>query len=348
MSFALPRESGLSEYDFAWTDAERLIRFGDGALTQAPELLRARGFDDWALLSTPRALQAAPGGLREGAGVVLAVAPGRVDEVSAAIWPAVGGRPLVALGGGRVIDSAKAIAGADDLPCAAIPTTLSGAEMTRIHRSPKGAERPRLVRPSLVIAEPSLMASQPMPDVAASAMNALAHAVEALYGPRANPVATLAGLRAAELISAALALEEPDRPALALGALLAAYALDSAGLALHHVACQTIVRVTGSPHAGTNAVMLPHVIAFVAPRAPDLIGRLAVALGADEPRPELAPQQAAAITARTGATRLGELGVRAEQLGEVVDAILARPDLANTPGPPPGERDVRQLLERAL
>ena len=54
---------------------------------------------------------------------------------------------------------------------------------------PAGVDEFRLMRPSLVVAAPSLMASQPMPDLAASAMNALAHAIEALYTPLANPVA---------------------------------------------------------------------------------------------------------------------------------------------------------------
>ena len=53
------------------------------------------------------------------------------------------------------------------------------------------------MRPALVVADPGLMASQPGPSLAASAMNALAHALEALYTPMANPVAEMAALRAA-------------------------------------------------------------------------------------------------------------------------------------------------------
>ena len=114
---------------------------------------------------------------------------GGVPEAAAAVRDGVGGRPVVALGGGRVVDSAKAIGGADGLAVAAVPTTLSGAELTPFHRMPAGVTEFRLVRPALVVADPALMASQPMPDLAASAMNALAHAVEALYTPLANPVA---------------------------------------------------------------------------------------------------------------------------------------------------------------
>ena len=72
---------------------------------------------------------------------------------------------------------------------AAIPTTLSGAELTAFHRTPAGVEGAHMVRPSLVVADPLLMASQPATELAASAMNALAHGMEALYTPLANPVA---------------------------------------------------------------------------------------------------------------------------------------------------------------
>ena len=58
-----------------------------------------------------------------------------------------------------------------------------------------------MVRPSLVVADPLLMASQPATELAASAMNALAHGMEALYTPLANPVAERAALRGAELIA---------------------------------------------------------------------------------------------------------------------------------------------------
>src|SRR3954447_22053070 len=220
-----------------------------------------------------------------------------------------GGRPMVAFGGGRVIDAAKAIGGADGLDVAAIPTTLSGAELTRFHRMPAGVDEFRLVRPSLVIADPALMASQPMPQLAASAVNALAHAIEALYTPLTNPAAELCGLRAAELISAGLGQAEPDRERLALGALLAAWASGSAGYSFIHVICQTLVRVCGTPHAQTYAVMLPHGLRVLEPRVPELLTRVAEALGAQGPTPELAAARAAHLAAFAHVTRLSVLGV---------------------------------------
>jgi alcohol dehydrogenase class IV len=333
--------------DFTWIDGERLIRFGPAALDGAPELLAGRGFGGYALITTERAAAQAPI-LADGAAAVLHVPAGPVPEVAAAVRDGVGGRPLVALGGGRAIDAAKGIAGADGLACAAVPTTLSGAPMTSIHRMPAGVDEWRLVRPSAVLAEPGLMASQPSEPRAASAMNALAHAAEALYGPVANPVAELAALRAANLLAHGVegTSEEEARPALALGAILAGYAVGSAGIALHHLIGQTLVRVTGAPHALAYAVLLPHTLRAMVPRAARELAALAAALGA-EPRAEAAPERVARLAARSGVTRLSELGVGEDDLDVVVEAALARPDLGNTPDPP-GAGELRDLLERAL
>ena len=191
-----------------------------------------------------------------------------MPDAAAAVRSAVGMRPLVALGGGRVVDAAKAIGSADGLSVATIATTLSGAELSAHHRPLAGHEDGPRVRPALVIADPAVMASQPLPGLAESAMNALAHALEALYTPRANPVAEATAIQAARQLDAGFAGDEPDRPALALGALLAGHALGLTGFALHHVLSQTIVRTTGAPHGAVNAVMLPHVAAFMQPRAP--------------------------------------------------------------------------------
>jgi alcohol dehydrogenase class IV len=340
------------ERSFAWRDGDRLIRFGARALADAPALLSEHGFDGYVLLTTRRALDSVPGAgpLSDEAAEVLEVPPRPVAEAAAHVRARVAGRPPVALGGGRVIDSAKAIAAADGLRCAAVPTTLSGAEVTRIHRLPAGVERPRdsLVRPALAIADPEVMASQPRPALTASAMNALAHGAEALYGPRANPVSELAGLRGTELIAAGVEADEaPDREALALGAVLCAWAIDSAGLGLHHALSQTVVRVLRTPHAETNAVMLPHVLRYVARYVPVELGRLAGALGAPQAPSELAASRAAELAAGAGTTRLSELGVEPGEVERVVEAVLARPELNATPGRP-GREEVREILLAAM
>ena len=179
-------------------------------------------------------------------------------------------------------------------------------------------------------------------------MNALAHAAEALYGPVANPVSELAALRAASRLAHGLeSRDEADaRLALALGAILAGYAVGSAGFALHHVVGQTLVRVTGAPHARAYAVLLPHTLRAMGPRAPEQLAQLAEALGAER-RAEAAPDRVAELAALSGATALSDLGVRADQVDAIVEAVLERPELANTPDPPDAS-ELRRLIETAL
>jgi alcohol dehydrogenase class IV len=306
---------------FTWRDGERLIRFGPLGVVE----------ERYALLTTPRA---ALGGLTDAATEVMYVPPGRVDEISAGLLARhsfASDVLLVGLGGGRVIDTTKAIAGAVGARCGAIPTTLSGAEMTPFHRTPAGVEGARLIRPALVLADPDLMASAPPQTLAATTMNALAHAMEALYTPLANPVASMAALRAASLLAT------DDRESLALGALLAGYASGSTGIAMHHAICQTIVRMAGTPHAETNAVMLPHSARLMEARAPEALAEFRAALGTD----------LAALAARSGHTRLGSLGVEEQQLTGVAEAAAEHPLLGNTPDPP-GAAELLATLREAL
>src|SRR3954471_13837161 len=206
---------------FTWRDGERTIRFGRGTIATAGELLGG-GFT---LLTTRRAEDAAPEVVAE-ARHVHHVRPGRVDEIAEELRGAVRGELLVALGGGRVIDVTKALAAAAGPPvrAAAIPTTLSAAEMSKGHRHATGvAPKTPNVRPAIVINDPDLSASQPADELAASAANSLAHAVEGAVTVQASVVPILAGHEAVRLTEAAYAGGEPDREALALAALLSGY-----------------------------------------------------------------------------------------------------------------------------
>jgi alcohol dehydrogenase class IV len=342
--------------DFTWRDGERTIRFGAGVAGQAAELLDRDGFERFVLLTTERAAAEVPG-LAARAAAVLHVPTGKVDEISAELLERLpaghdrGGRgdplPVVALGGGRVVDTAKALAGATGVRCAAVPTTLSGAEMTPFHRLPAGVEGARMVRPALVVADPDLMASARATRLAASAMNALAHAMEALYTPYRSPVTDLAALRAAALLSDGVTREPPGREDLALGAVLAGWASGSTGIAFHHALCQSVVRTAGSPHAETNAVILPHSARLMAGRAPGPMSELAGALGDGAGDPEAAAGDIARIAARCGHTRLATLGVAEEHLPPAAAAAASHPALRLTPDPP-GQAELLELLQAAL
>src|SRR5436190_5116678 len=169
------------ERDFTWRDGERTTFFRPGIVADSPAILAGDGWDSFELLTTPRAVASAPMDLAESAGAVHYVAQGPVADVAAPLVDAVRETNLVALGGGRVIDVAKAVAAVRGGRVAAIPTTLSGAPITGFHRLPAGHQAPRLVRPEVVLADPDAMASQPQAAMRASAMNALAHGAEALY-----------------------------------------------------------------------------------------------------------------------------------------------------------------------
>lgn len=330
--------------NFVWRDAGRVVVFRHGGIEQAPQLLAEHGFDSFQLLTTPRALAAAPE-LEAAAEAVHAVPGGQVPEAAAALLDRVVAPRLVALGGGRTIDAAKAVASVHGSAVAALPTTLSGAETTAIHRLPAGAEdRVRaMVRPRLAIADPAAMTGLAEPALRASAMNSLAHGADSLYTPFANPVSRMTALRGAELIAAALDEErgERNRAALAQGALLGAYAIDSAAFGMHHVICQTLVRICGTPHAETNAAILPHALAYMAPRVPDGLADLAAALSTEPERIEDRVRQLGG-----NPHGLGQLGADRSKLDRALDSMLLRPELAFTPEPP-GRDDLAKLIDRA-
>jgi alcohol dehydrogenase class IV len=326
----------MAPHRFTWQDGERAIHYGRGALSEALELF-GEGF---VLLTTARARTMAPE-LDARAGTAFEVPRGPVDELAGGLLEAVdagAGDLVVALGGGRVIDLAKALAAARTPASrprvAAVPTTLSAAEMTALHRRAAGADTTLpSVRPSIVVNDPALSASQPLSALAASAANALGHAAEGPATVRASPVPSLAGHEAARLIGAAYADgDEPDRDALALAALLSGYTIDSCGYGLHHVMSQTLARIAGIGHAQANACMLPHTLPALERRGARGAGSL-VGLASE-------------LAARAQAVRLRELGVTAELLDACADTASSRTALDITP-PRAGRDELRALYAAA-
>jgi alcohol dehydrogenase class IV len=325
-------------------DERRVLLLYGGPVTEPVETLSRQEWESFGLLSTERALAEASG-LVEAAERVHLVPAQPVDQASSALAHEVGSDRLVALGGGRVIDAAKAVASVTGADVAAIPTTLSGAPMTGFHRLPAGreAEVSGFVRPSLVIAYTDAMTSAAEPQLRATAMNALAHGADSLFTPIADEESRGIALRGAELLADALdqAPDERDRAALALGALLCAIAVDRAGFALHHVLGQTTVRVLEIPHAETYAALLPLTMDAMRDRAPEQFGALARALGTD---PDGLRQR---IDELGGHRRIGELGADRDRFQDVVEGAMARPELVQmTPGEVEGD-DLLVILQAA-
>jgi len=318
---------------FTWHDGERAIHFGRGRIAEAVELLP----DGYVLLTTERAQTDAPA-VVEAAAEVHLVGPGLVDELSAELLPNVGREGMVVgLGGGRVVDTAKAVGGATGRPAGAIPTTLSAAEMTKIHRTPAGIADAKRIRPAFVLNDPALCASQPPAELAASAANSLAHAVEAQCTTMASPVPTLAAREAARLIDAAYAgeIEDIQRDHLALAALLSGYAIDAAWYGLSHVMSQTLVRVGGAGHGQANAAVLPYTIGALERRRPGYVDP-------DASLRDLARR----LAEHAGADGIRKIGVAEEKLAECARAGAQRAELDLTP-PRADEAELLELYRQA-
>ncbi len=310
---------------FTWRDGERTIVFGRGQLDEALQHLGS----GYVLLTTKRAAQAAPQ-LVDAADERHDVPSGFVDELAGDLVEKLGTTDsdlVVALGGGRIVDTAKAVGAELGRPVAAVPTTLSAAEMTWVHRRARGGNPESApVRPRIVINDPAISASQPLPELAASSANALAHAVEAPLTTLTSPVPTLCAHEATRLIAAAWQdPENPDRDALALAALLSGYSIDAAWYGLSHVCSQTLVRIGGAEHGPANANVLPHTCAALRERAPERLAALDAAAGG--------PVEALAtnLARLAGATRARDIGVTEDKLDACADAAAQRPELDLTP-----------------
>lgn len=268
-------------------------------------------------------------------------------EASAA-WKADG---LVAVGGGSAIGLGKLVSAAAGAPLIAIPTTYSGAEMTPFNavteNGVKTQRRDPAMLPKVVIYDPSLTASLPVAVSSASMMNALAHAVEAIYAPDSNPIVRLTAAEAIRLAREALPrlLDAPTdleaRGALLQSAMMAGQALATTTMALHHKLCHVLGGTFDLPHAEVNAVILPYAIAYNGPGASEALAIVARALQAADPA-----QGVLALARNTGSpVSLQAIGLREEDL----DAAAERAAGQTYDNPVPLDRAaLRTLLDDAF
>ena len=130
-----------------------------------------------------------------------------------------------------------------------------------------------------MINDPALSASQPAAALAAGSANALAHATVGLLSDRATPIGRAVARDGITQLKAGWSQPEPDRHALALGALLAGWAVDHSGLGPHHALAQTAVRIAQLDHAHANAALLPATISALRARRPAGFAELDTQLG---------------------------------------------------------------------
>lgn len=258
----------------------------------------------------------------------------------------------VVIGGGSAVGLGKAIALEFGLPIVAIPTTYAGSEMTPVwgltRDGRKQTGKDPKVLPSSVIYDPDLTTTLPAGISAASGLNAVAHAVEALYAPDASPIISLMaedGIRAfAESLPAVVA--DPtgiDARSTALyGAWLCGACLGATTMSLHHKLCHVLGGSLDLPHAQTHAVMLPYTVAYNENHAPTAKVALQRALSTDH-APSLALWELGQSLPIPHS--LAEIGMSATAIDDIVEQALANP-YAN-PGPVTAEGLTALLTDAA-
>lgn len=344
----------MSNFTFPGMTAR--VVFGSGTITQVGAEVARLGHTRALVLSTPHqkpeadALATRLGALSAGvfAGAAMHT-PIDVTETALAAYAASGATVVVALGGGSTIGLGKAIAlrtGADQV---VIPTTYAGSEMTDILGQTidgrKTTQRDPAIRPEAVIYDVDLSLTLPIAMTMTSGLNAIAHAMEALYAPDRNPIVELMCRDAVLAFKQGLPVlrQDPlnrDARAQALyGAWLCSAALGYVTMALHHKLAHTIGGSFNMPHADTHAILLPHTAAFNAVAVPELLAPLTQTFGT-------APGAGLwDFATEIGApTRLADLGLTEADLDRAAD-IAVQNAYAN---PRPFDRaDIRRLLQAA-
>jgi maleylacetate reductase len=285
---------------------------------------------------------------------------------------------LVSVGGGSTTGLAKAVALTAGIPIIAVPTTYAGSEATHVwglteDRTKTTGVDPHVL-PVAVVYDADLSRTLPVGLSVASGLNGLAHCIDSLWAPKADPInqaLALEGARALNLALRGIVADPEDleaREQALYGCYLAAVAFASAGSGLHHKICHVLGGTFDLPHAQTHATVLPYVLAFNAPAVTELATRLATALGHSVspegedpatamlhglPVAEGAHPAAVAVAAlrnlyRTvhAPTRLSDYGFTAGGIPEAVERVLAAAPASNPVAVT--EANIADLLTEAL
>lgn len=257
---------------------------------------------------------------------------------------------VIAIGGGSTTGLGKAIAYRSDLPQIVIPTTYAGSECTPILGQTEDGVKTTLsdpsVLPEVILYDPELVATLPVSMTVTSALNAMAHAAEALYATNRTSETTdmaIDGLRAFVEGLPKVVLTPSDlaaREATQRGAWACGTVLGQVGMALHHKLCHTLGGSFDLPHAETHAIVLPHAIAYNARAASAELQPICDLLGGDNAGLALhdfAKKMNAPLA-------LKDLGLKESDLDRAAEIATTKP----YPNPQPVTRnDIRALLQAA-
>jgi maleylacetate reductase len=321
---------------FEYTALPARVIFGFGTLPRIADEVAALGCKRAFVLSDPHHATAAAARLMDALGklgVQLSTdavmhTPTDVTERVMAKLVATNADCLVALGGGSTIGLGKALALRTDLPQIVLPTTYAGSEATPILGETRDGQKSTIrsmnVLPEVIIYDVELTLGLPPALSLVSGINAIAHAVEALYARETNPViSNLAeqGIAALGRALPRIIADPADRDARSdalFGAWACGSCLGAVGMSLHHKLCHVLGGTFDLPHAEIHTVILPHAAAYNAAAAPVALGRVAHALGANDAAGALFD-----LAARHGApTSLRQLGMSESDLDKAADVAF--------------------------
>jgi alcohol dehydrogenase len=295
------------------------IIFGPGMMGELGRIVNKRSASSRALLVTDRGVEAA--GIA--AKALAQVAPvavfdeiepnprhtsiDRGGEVARRLKPDL----VIGLGGGSVLDAAKAIAllatnpgrieeyegrekyKSGPLPVLAVPTTCgTGSEVTWVSvithtgRRFKMSIKGPLMYPRVALVDPDLLMTLPPQLVASTGLDALTHAVEAFTAKPASVITDTLALQAWGLIFRSLPEAHKDigtnagaRESLMLGSLIAGMAFGNSDVGAVHCLAESVGSLYDTPHGVANAVFLPSVMEFNLEAAFPKYARLAAEAG---------------------------------------------------------------------
>jgi maleylacetate reductase len=308
------------------------------------------------------------------------------DQVEAALSLAVehNVEAIIGLGGGSPIGLAKAVSLAFEerrtgqpararfptdqplVPVIAIPTTYAGSEMTPIYgvtQTASGTSRKVTVTdfkvtPKLTLYDPEVTLSLPPQMTASSGINALAHCIEAVYSITRHPLSTAVALQGIGYIIQALPRtvakggDIEARTDLLLGAYLAATAIATAKIGLHHGLCHVLGGTAGVPHGIANGIMLPHAMRFNADATRPELAAVARAMGlagdSEAEAAEKAVQRVYELISQIGLPqRLRDVGVAEAGLPLLAQLALKSQAVQNNPKPVTDAAQTEAVLRAA-
>lgn len=318
--------------------SEQIVAFGAGLRHKVADYATKAGMARVLVLTTPQQsdlgleLTAALGPMAAGLFSKATMhTPTDVTREALVHLQEAGADGVLAAGGGSTIGLGKALALRAPISQIAVPTTYAGSECTPILGQTENGVKTTMsdpkLRPGTVLYDPELVAGLPVEMTVTSALNAMAHAVEALYAQNRSETSddlALSGLQdfrkalPAVLTNPAdlIAREDTQKGAWACGTVLG-----QVGMALHHKLCHTLGGALNLPHAETHAIILPHATAYNWPAAEEALAPVARLFGGTEAGASLW----AFARSLDAPAALMDLGVSETDLDHVTDLAIQNP-----------------------